>query len=231
MAEENADDKKPVDLSENPAFKQMVSMVGELGKAVQGLTAGQTATNDAIGKLAKANTPKDPEEKGPTDEEIDSMTQTEFASHIFAANRKMLDTLGQELGKKISGLTEATSSNQLKGELREFRKDHPDLDDWLPEITGAIKDGRFVNIGDAYRGVKADNPDKTVEIDAKYKDDTDDNDGGEKPGSFGGLLPTSRVDGADGKGEEGELTKAEAGDKAWEEVFGDSPELAGDDSD
>lgn len=232
MAEElKTDEKTLVALGEQPEFKQMMGVMAELGKTVQSLTAGQQATNDAIAKLATGITapPLKKEEPAITDDQVNEMSQAELAAHIFKGNRKMLEGLGKDLSDKISTLTETTSSNYLSNEVREFKRDHKDLEEWLPEIKQAVSEGRFTNLKDAYNGVKVDDPEKVIEVDKKYADG-DDETKGEEVKSFGGLLPTSGG-GADKIGEGETLTREEGQEKAWTEIFGDNPDRAGEDTD
>lgn len=237
MADENQND-----ITKHPAFVQLTGVVTQIGKNMQTLQAGLATQGANLEKLVKTlgegggKPPADKDKKNeppvPTDKELDEMSQSQLVGHMFKSIRTMLDNFGKEVHTKIDGLSTSLETKDFKSELEKVKGAHKDFDEWIPEIKAIMTDNPNLKIGQAYTLVRTDNPEKAKQMDDKYKVglETDTDKGKDK--AFGGLMPTSggpsRELTDDGKPKT--LTQSQAGDKAWEEVFGENPALAGPDS-
>jgi hypothetical protein len=220
--------KDELDLSSNPQFKQLMSVVSALGKGIQATQASVQGLTESIGKMSA---PQKQEEKKVTDDDINTMTQAELVQHMFGGVRKMLDGVTERISKQVDEVTEVSHRTALTMDINQFRGAHKDFDDWIPEIKEKINSVSGLSAQEAYTLVKAANPEKAKELDTKYAS-IDDVKGASKKGSFGGMRPGQHSEGKDGNLDENkqDMTRTEAADKAWEEAFGDNPVLAGEDN-
>jgi hypothetical protein len=236
MADEN------VDISKNPAFVQLTGLVTQLGKnfqTLQGLIANQGANLDKVvkaigdsGGKPPANKDKKDETPPPSDKDLEEMSQPQLVAHIFKSMRGMLDGFGKELNTKIDGLSTTFEKKELGTEVERAKGAHKDFDDWIPEIREMMTNNPNLKIEQAYTLVRSGNAEKSKQMDEKYKVGLEDDKTKDKQPAFGGLMPTSgshRETNDDGTPKKA-LTQGQAGDKAWEVVFGENPALAGADS-
>jgi hypothetical protein len=227
-----------VDLSKHPQFMQLMGVVTQMGKNFQGLQAalqGQGANLDKVLKVISESgggkpNGKPPEEKPLTDKDIDEMSQSQLVSHMFKGMRSLLTDSNKEFSTKIENLSANFEKKNLMSEVDQMRSNHKDFDDWIPEIKEKMTASPTLSLDEAYTLVRKANATKSTEMDTKYKVGLDDQDKNKDKDVFGGLLPTSGgAKNLDDDGKPTTLTAKEAGEKAWDEVFGDHPSLAGPD--
>src|SRR5690606_138016 len=103
-------DNQP-DLSKNPQFAQLMSVVSQLGKSMQTLQGAVAAQSTNLQKLTESiATGGKPDDKkndspAPTDDDVNNMSQAQLAAHIFKGVRGMMDDLGKGLNEKLSNLS------------------------------------------------------------------------------------------------------------------------------
>jgi hypothetical protein len=234
----DVDDKtKDLDLSKHPQFLQLAGVMTQLGKNFQALQAAVQGQGSNLDKLVTAMKEgggkpngKPPEEKPLTDKDVDEMSQSQLVAHMFKGMRTMLTDTTKEFGTKIENLSANFEKKNLMSEVDQMRSAHKDFDDWIPEIKEKMTASPTLSLDEAYTLVRKANATKSTEMDTKYKVGLDDKEKDKDKDVFGGLLPTSGGGkNLDDDGKPTTLTAKEAGDKAWEEVFGDHPNLAGPD--
>lgn len=231
-----ADEPQVPDLSKNPQFAQLMGLVATMGKnfqTLQGLVATQGSNVEKLAKAIAEGGGKPPapakkdEPPAPSDKDLDEMSQSQLVGHVFKSMRTMLDSFGKELNTKIDGLSTTFEKKEFGTEVERAKAAHKDFDDFIPEIKAIMTDNPNLKVEQAYTLARSGNPEKSKQMDDKYKVGLD-QEKKDKP-AFGGLTPTSG--GGQKLNDDGKaLTQAEAGDKAWQEVFGDNPSLAGPDS-
>jgi hypothetical protein len=222
-----------LDLSKNPQFAQLLGVVTQIGKNQQALQAGIAGLTSSIETLSKtAPATRQEEKKGPSEDEINSMSQVELTQHLFKGVRGLIDGLKTDLEKTVSRVADTAEEGRLESAVDKLRGSHKDFDEWLPEIKDKIRStGGSISIAEAYTLVRAGNAEKAKTLDEKYMLEDK---AGTKPAratSFGGLTPTSRQNLNSSDEESKPLSRNEAAEKAWEEAFGENSSLSGEDSD
>jgi hypothetical protein len=233
-------DEDKNDITKHPAFVQLTGVVTQLGKNMQSLQGLLATQGTNLEKVVKAigegggKPPKDkdkPEDKPPSEKELDEMSQSQLVGHMFKSFRGMLDGFGKEIHTKIDGLSTTFEKKEFGSEIERAKAAHKDFDDWIPEIKDIMTSNPNLKIEQAYTLVRSGNVEKTKQMDDKYKVGLEDDKTKEKP-AFGGLMPTSgsppRETNDDGTPKT--VTQGQAAELAWEQTFGDNPSLAGPDS-
>lgn len=234
MADENQND-----ITKHPAFVQLTGVVTQLGKnmqSLQGLLATQGANLEKVvkslsegGGKPTGEKPK-PEDKPPTDKELDEMSQSQLVGHMFKSIRGMLDNFGKEVYTKIDGLSTSLVKKDFQSEVEQLKSKHKDFDDWIPEIKAIMTDNPNLKLSQAYMLVRGENQEKAKQLDDKYKIGLEES----KPDkqAFGGLMPTSGGPSRElnDDGSKKQVTATQAAELAWEQTFGENPALAGPDS-
>jgi hypothetical protein len=217
-------DDKGFDLANDPAFKQLQSIVTTLGRSMTTIADGQTALQDGMTRLTtdglKVQAPPPALPPKASVEDLDEMSQSTLAGHIIDEVAKLVDGKVSSLDSKLNDTTASFSKTLNKDKLTAFVDEHPDIVDLTDEVKSAMTEYPTMTFDKAYSLVRAELPtDRREALDLKYATDVK-----EKKQPFGGLTPTSGDYTAEGTDDD--LTADEAGDKAWADITEQFPDLA-----
>jgi len=217
-------DENVLDLSDNPQFQQLASVVGTIGSTLKMIQSSQTTLTDAVTTLTEkgipVQTPKAP--VAVVDEEtLNDMSQSELVTHMVSEMVKVVDKKVGVVNTNFEEVTSNLSNRMTKKDLSAFAKVNPEFLDISDQVKAELESNPSMNFEDAFTLAKAKLPeDRRIELEDKYKEP----EGEEGVQSFGGMTPTSGF--VPEKGDE-KLTKEQASEKAWEQTIEEFPALAG----
>jgi hypothetical protein len=137
-------------------------------------------------------TEPDDNKKGETD--LEKMSRAEFASHLQKEFAGEVKTLIEPILSGFSTLKNETGRTRLEIDVSEAEEKFGDLWDFEDEIKHELKRRPDLSVDEAYHLAKANNPDKTKEVDEKTqkaKNEAEKKEEDEKANEFLGFTPTS----------------------------------------
>jgi len=125
------------------------------------------------------------------------------------------------LGEKVDQTEESVVRDKIKEEFDAARRAHKDFDEWKPELEAKFKRNMYLTPEEAYTLVRAENPEKAKQLDAKYTTKESDED---TSGFYGGMAPLhKKVEKLRKKNKN--MSEDEAGELAWETIFGSNNDV------
>lgn len=223
--EDNGNKSEGYKLTEDPAFQELQKAMKGLGIMVtqqqQASTKTQESLNALMGKLDKVI---DGDHEGSRhisreeeEEALNDLDNNQLVKLILGEVGKVLDEKVGKIGEKVDQTNSRLSTAEIKQQIIDLNA--KDFFDWKDEMSALAKENPSLTPKQLYSLVRTDNPDKAAELDEKYRDKSDD----DKGKKFLGLMPTS---GATMDADDEKLTAKEAGERAWEDIVDEFPELA-----
>lgn len=220
--DQHTDDKNK---SAAPAIpKEVVDVLLGLGRGVMELSKKV----DALSTQKRVDDKSD-DKVGRKDTQyvnLENLSRQDFLDLILDKIGTNLDEKIKAVDSKITDLGKSFSNKNITDEVAALAGKHPDFYDWGEEIKEIAQEHKGISIRRAYTLAKAENPEKVKELEEKYKSDeqkTKEKEEAENKDKSGqdslqafSLFP-SRV----GKTEQKkDMSKDEAAELAWQEVFG-----------
>lgn len=216
------------------AFGDMSSVLNDLpkqiGASVTGSIRGLMEEGRSQQQADQMDDDNEDDNPMPTGDELEKLTRADFANHMADQFGKVLDKKLKPFQESLSTTIEANERDKVGAKFNDARSAHSDFDSWRDEMGELVKTRGYLDPEELYILVRAQNPEKTKQIDegiTKEKEETDKKDqeeastkGQDKP-TFLGLMPTS---GATGEGEPQHKTSKEAATAAFDEIMGGIPE-------
>jgi len=205
----------------NEAMKEFLSKIpSELHAAVK---AGvRESIQEVDEKRARARAEEEDDDDFEEDEDepdYDEMNNRDLVNHMTKTVTKLFAKAVKPLSEQIESTRRESASDKMSREILEVRAENPDLPEWKAELQETLTKYPSMNIAQAYKFVKANNPEKANEIQSKM--DTEKAEKNPvKRSAFGGLTPTSSLETLD---DDTDLSPKEAADKAWDSVMGEIP--------
>lgn len=185
---------------------------------------------------------KDKKDAPASGDDLDGMSGSQLAVYMLDQMKVLLEPMSDRINQDA----DTSEAGKARAALEAAVAKHPDFIDFKDEIQRELKNNPYLTPEQAYREAKFNNPDKVeaLEARAQEKKEADDKKAAETKeaedkvtmketadkvteelfgeGSFGGLHPTG--DGGSGEIQDQNMTTEEAGNAAWNEVFGASGE-------
>jgi hypothetical protein len=154
-----------------------------------------------------------------SEEELESMTNSQLMGHIEQkvgnAIQKAVGSAMEPVSNDLAATQQYMQNNNVNSEINRMAGIYPDFKLLSNEIADVIQkrseNGYNISMEDAYRLAKSEYPDKVAGINKELEP--------QKPSLGGGLLPTSRMIGETGEGQD--LNFDEAMEKAFKEEVSD----------
>lgn len=220
------DEPKPFKLADDPDFQKMMRMLQGTVVLVQQQGAALRTLSDNSASKSKGKEDDDLDDDDDDDEaDPDKMSNKEFAQFL-------MKQVGTVIDKKIEGVTsrlDETSTTlrtrDLQAEYTGLKEKYKDVDEWGDEMKTLAKQHPTLGLTALYKLAREESPDKVKELDEKYAEKKVDDKGAESLKLFGGMRPSSKTQGEDGKDEKTPVTIESAFEKSWEEAVEALPAL------
>ena len=239
--EQEALDKKLKDEAGNVSrkeFEDLIKSQNALLETVKTMAESSKGNADGLQQVVRSMetlaeglvNPPTAKEGDVSDDELEHMDRKDLLSLIEKKVGNLIDTKLESLGTDITEVKDSAAKTALLRQVERAKTDHPDFKHLQAEVLTEMKSNQHLTIDEAYVLAKGKNPEKMKEVDELMKKEAEEagKDGGngeDKDKKFGGLTPTSGQTEAVTN-----MTKKEAGDKAWEETMGNIEQiLTGDD--
>ena len=218
MAEEDA-------VEQNPSMGELMQIVQQQGQQIASLStqlenAGEqmTAYTEALQQEQDSYQP-DTNGQQISEEELESMTNSQLMGHIEQrvgnAIQQAVGSAMEPVSNDLAATQQYMQNNNVNSEINRMANAYPDFRQLSNEVADVIQaradNGYNISMEDAYRIAKAEYPDKVANINKELEPP--------KPSLSGGLLPTSKMIGETGEGQD--LDFDEAIDKAFREEVTD----------
>ena len=218
MAEEDA-------VEQNPSMGELMQIVQQQGQQIATLStqlenAGEqmAAYTEALQEDQDAYQP-DTNGQQVSEEELESMTNSQLMGHIEQrvgnAIQNAVGSAMEPVSSDLAATQQYMQNNNVNSEINRMSGMYPDFKLLSNEIADVIQqradNGYNISMEDAYRIAKTEHPDKVANINKELEPP--------KPSLGGGLLPTSKMIGETGEGQD--LDFDEAMDKAFKEEVTD----------
>jgi uncharacterized protein (UPF0335 family) len=154
-----------------------------------------------------------------SEEELESMTNAQLMSHIEQrvgnAIQNAVGSAMEPVSNDLAATQQYMQNNNVNSEINRMSNLHSDFQPLANDIADIIQqrsnNGYNISMEDAYHIAKAEHPDKVADINRELAP--------QRPSLGGGLLPTSKMIGETGEGQDMDFD--EAMDKAFKEEVTD----------
>jgi hypothetical protein len=216
------DEKK---LSDDPEFQELQKAIKGLGTLVSQQTQQNAKLQGNFSSLMEKLDSAIEPGKGKGDdylndddgeEAINDLDNNQLVKLVLGEVGKVIEEKVSGVVKKVDDTNQRFSDSEIKKQIVELGK--KDFFDWRDEMADIVKRNPGLQVSELYTLAREKNPEKAAELDTKYQEKKDDEDG-----SFLSLMPTS---GATPGDNDEKLTKEEASERAWQETIEEFPGLA-----
>jgi len=215
MAEENA-------VEETPSMGELMQLVHQQGQQIASLSTQLESAGEQMSAYTDALQQEDayePDTGQMSEEELESMTNSQLMNHIETkvgnAIQKAVGSAMEPVSNDLAATQQYMQNNNVNSEMSRMSNLHSDFQPLANEIADIIQqrsnNGYNISMEDAYHIAKAEHPDKVATISKELEP--------QKPSLGGGLLPTSKMIGETGEGQD--LDFDEAMEKAFKEEVTD----------
>ena len=219
MAEEDA-------VEQSPSMGELMQIVQQQGQQIASLStqlenAGEqmTAYTEALQQEQDSYQPENINGQQISEEELESMTNSQLMGHIEQrvgnAIQNAVGSAMEPVSNDLAATQQYMQNNNVNSEINRMAGIYPDFKLLSNEIADVIQqrseNGYNISMEDAYRIAKTEYPDKVAGINKELEPP--------KPSLGGGLLPTSKMIGETGEGQDMDFD--EAMDKAFKEEVTD----------
>jgi hypothetical protein len=210
---------------ENPTMGELMQLVQQQGQQIASLSTQlenngeqMAAYTDALQQEVDGYEP-DTNGQQISEEELESMTNSQLMGHIEQrvgnAIQNAVGSAMEPVSNDLAATQQYMQNNNVNSEINRMANAYPDFRQLSNEVADVIQaradNGYNISMEDAYRIAKAEYPDKVANINRELEPP--------KPSLSGGLLPTSKMIGETGEGQD--LDFDEAIDKAFKEEVTD----------
>ena len=216
MAEENA-------VEEQPTMGELMQLVHQQGQQIASLSTQLESAGEQMSAYTDALQQEqdgyEPDKGQMSEEELESMTNSQLMNHIETkvgnAIQKAVGSAMEPVSNDLAATQQYMQNNNVNSEMSRMSNLHSDFQPLANEIADIIQqrsnNGYNISMKDAYHIAKAEHPDKVATISKELEP--------QKPSLGGGLLPTSKMIGETGEGQD--LDFDEAMEKAFKEEVTD----------
>ena len=216
MAEENA-------VEEQPSMGELMQLVHQQGQQIASLSTQLESAGEQMSAYTDALQQEqdgyEPDQGQMSEEELESMTNAQLMGHIEQrvgnAIQNAVGSAMEPVSNDLAATQQYMQNNNVNSEINRMAGIYPDFKLLSNEIADVIQkrseNGYNISMEDAYRIAKAEYPDKVAGINRELEPP--------KPSLGGGLLPTSKMIGETGEGQDMDFD--EAMDKAFKEEVTD----------
>jgi len=224
------------DAPEQPSQKEVLDTLAEIKKAVSGNQEAISEVNQFVKEFKQRRAEGAPEDdskgkKGEGDDDyqipsdLEMLSRKDYMDVILNTMMKRLERVVDDkvkpLGEKVDQTEESVVRDKIKEEFDAARRAHKDFDEWKPELEAKFKRNMYLTPEEAYTLVRAENPEKAKQLDAKYTTKESDED---TSGFYGGMAPLhKKVEKLRKKNKN--MSEDEAGELAWETIFGSNNDV------
>ena len=208
---------------ETPSMGELMQLVHQQGQQIASLSTQLENAGEQMAAYTDALQEGDQYEpdysQDISEEELESMTNSQLMGHIEQrvgnAIQNAVGSAMEPVSNDLAATQQYMQNNNVNAEINRMSGMYPDFRSLSNEIAEVIQgradNGYNISMEDAYRIAKAEHPDKVASIKAEQEPP--------KPSLGGGLLPTSKMIGETGEGQD--LNFDEAMDKAFKEEVTD----------
>ena len=215
MAEENA-------VEETPSMGELMQLVHQQGQQIASLSTQLESAGEQMSAYTDALQQEqeyEPDNGQMSEEELESMTNAQLMGHIEQrvgnAIQNAVGSAMEPVSNDLAATQQYMQNNNVNSEMNRMSNLHSDFQPLANEIADIIQqrsnNGYNISMEDAYHIAKAEHPDKVANIKEELAP--------QKPSLGGGLLPTSKMIGETGEGQDMDFD--EAMDKAFKEEVTD----------
>ena len=207
---------------ETPTMGELMKLVHQQGQQIASLSTQLESAGEQMSAYTDALQQEDeyePDTGQMSEEELESMTNSQLMNHIETkvgnAIQKAVGSAMEPVSNDLAATQQYMQNNNVNSEMSRMSNLHSDFQPLANEIADIIQqrsnNGYNISMEDAYHIAKAEHPDKVATINKELEP--------QKPSLGGGLLPTSKMIGETGEGQD--LDFDEAMEKAFKEEVTD----------
>ena len=210
---------------ENPTMGELMQIIQQQGQQIASLSTQLENNGEQMAAYTEALQQEQDSYKPDTngqqisEEELESMTNSQLMGHIEQrvgnAIQNAVGSAMEPVSNDLAATQQYMQNNNVNSEINRMANAYPDFRQLSNEVADVIQaradNGYNISMEDAYRIAKAEYPDKVANINRELEPP--------KPSLSGGLLPTSKMIGETGEGQD--LDFDEAIDKAFKEEVTD----------
>ena len=210
---------------ENPTMGELMQIIQQQGQQIASLSTQLENNGEQMAAYTEALQQEQDSYKPDTngqqisEEELESMTNSQLMGHIEQrvgnAIQNAVGSAMEPVSNDLAATQQYMQNNNVNSEINRMANAYPDFRQLSNEVADVIQaradNGYNISMEDAYRIAKAEYPDKVANINKELEPP--------KPSLSGGLLPTSKMIGETGEGQD--LDFDEAIDKAFKEEVTD----------
>ncbi len=215
MAEENA-------VEETPSMGELMQLVHQQGQQIASLSTQLESAGEQMSAYTDALQQEqeyEPDTGQMSEEELESMTNAQLMGHIEQrvgnAIQNAVGSAMEPVSNDLAATQQYMQNNNVNSEINRMSNLHSDFQPLANDIADIIQqrsnNGYNISMEDSYHIAKAEHPDKVANINKELAP--------QKPSLGGGLLPTSKMIGETGEGQDMDFD--EAMDKAFKEEVTD----------
>jgi len=215
MAEESA-------VEEQPTMGDLMQLVHQQGQQIASLSSQLESAGEQMSAYTDALQQEqeyEPDHGQMSEEELESMTNAQLMSHIEQrvgnAIQNAVGSAMEPVSNDLAATQQYMQNNNVNSEINRMSNLHSDFQPLANDIADIIQqrsnNGYNISMEDAYHIAKAEHPDKVADINRELAP--------QRPSLGGGLLPTSKMIGETGEGQDMDFD--EAMDKAFKEEVTD----------
>jgi hypothetical protein len=215
MAEESA-------IEEQPTMGDLMQLVHQQGQQIASLSSQLESAGEQMSAYTDALQQEqeyEPDHGQMSEEELESMTNAQLMGHIEQrvgnAIQNAVGSAMEPVSNDLAATQQYMQNNNVNSEINRMSNLHSDFQPLANDIADIIQqrsnNGYNISMEDAYHIAKAEHPDKVADINKELAP--------QRPSLGGGLLPTSKMIGETGEGQDMDFD--EAMDKAFKEEVTD----------
>lgn len=215
MAEESA-------VEEQPTMGDLMQLVHQQGQQIASLSSQLESAGEQMSAYTDALQQEqeyEPDHGQMSEEELESMTNAQLMGHIEQrvgnAIQNAVGSAMEPVSNDLAATQQYMQNNNVNSEINRMSNLHSDFQPLANDIADIIQqrsnNGYNISMEDAYHIAKAEHPDKVADINRELAP--------QRPSLGGGLLPTSKMIGETGEGQDMDFD--EAMDKAFKEEVTD----------
>jgi len=205
-----------------PSMGELMQLVHQQGQQIASLSTQLESAGEQMSAYTDALQQEqeyEPDNGQMSEEELESMTNAQLMGHIEQrvgnAIQNAVGSAMEPVSNDLAATQQYMQNNNVNSEINRMSNLHTDFQPLANDIADIIQqrsnNGYNISMEDAYHIAKAEHPDKVASINKELAP--------QKPSLGGGLLPTSKMIGETGEGQDMDFDAAM--DKAFKEEVTD----------
>ena len=205
-----------------PSMGELMQLVHQQGQQIASLSTQLESAGEQMSAYTDALQQEqeyEPDTGQMSEEELESMTNAQLMGHIEQrvgnAIQNAVGSAMEPVSNDLAATQQYMQNNNVNSEINRMSNLHTDFQPLANDIADIIQqrsnNGYNIPMEDAYHIAKAEHPDKVASINKELAP--------QKPSLGGGLLPTSKMIGETGEGQDMDFDAAM--DKAFKEEVTD----------